>query len=309
MRPFVAVTDGDWFSYLSSISPDEVNFWQPSGSVTFKALQIGEPFLFKLHSPNDYIVGGGFFSHWTTYPVSLAWQAFGQKNGAITEHEMRARVERYRRVPPNPIEDYNIGCILLQRPFFFSRPDWIPLPEWKSNIVRGAGFDSQSEPGKSIWERVQALLVTSAVPSDELAENVIVQTARYGAPQTVLPRLGQGSFRVMVTDAYQRHCAVTRSPILYVLDAAHIKPYQSGGPHALSNGVLLRQDVHTLFDRGYVTITPEHKVEVSKRIKDEFHNGKEYYALHGSEVWLPKDARSQPGAEYLSWHNENVYRA
>jgi putative restriction endonuclease len=71
---------------------------------------------------------------------------------------------------------------------------------------------------------------------------------------------------------------------------------------------LLRQDVHTLFDRGYVTITPEHKVEVSKRIKDEFDNGKEYYALHGSAVWLPKEARLQPGTEYLNWHNENVYR-
>lgn len=62
-----------------------------------KALQVGEPFLFKLHSPNDYIVGGGFFSHSAIFPVSLAWQAFDQKNGATTEQEMRARVERYRR--------------------------------------------------------------------------------------------------------------------------------------------------------------------------------------------------------------------
>jgi putative restriction endonuclease len=83
----------------------------------------------------------------------------------------------------------------------------------------------------------------------------------------------------------------------------------AGGPHALSNGVLLRQDVHTLFDRGYLTITPEHKIEVSNRIKEEFDNGKEYYALHGSEVWLPKETRLRPGGEYLSWHNENVYRA
>src|ERR1700741_1584683 len=97
MRLFVAITDSDWFSYLSALSPDEANFWQPSGNVSFKALEIGEPFLFKLHSPNDLIVGGGFFSHSTILPVSLAWEAFGQKNGAATVLEMRARGERYRR--------------------------------------------------------------------------------------------------------------------------------------------------------------------------------------------------------------------
>jgi putative restriction endonuclease len=269
MRLFVAITDSDWFSYVASLSPDEANFWQPSGNVSFKALQIGEPFLFKLHSPDDYIVGGGFFSHSTILPVSLAWEAFGQKNGAITEQEMRARVERYRRVPPSPTEDYNVGCILLQKPFFLPRENWITLPEWSRNIVRGKGFDTEVEPGKSLWARVEAF--AQAVPALEPVTEYV--GPRFGSPQTVLPRVGQGPFRVMVTDAYQRHCAVTRSPILYVLDAAHIKPYEAGGPHSLSNGVLLRQDVHTLFDRGYVTITPEHKIEVSRRIKDEFDNG------------------------------------
>jgi len=305
MRLFVAITDSDWFSYLSSLSPDEANFWQPSGNVSFKALQIGEPFLFKLHSPDDYIVGGGFFSHFTILPVSLAWEAFGQKNGATTEQEMRTRVERYRRVPPSPTEDYNVGCILLQKPFFLPRENWITLPEWSRNIVRGKGFDTEVEPGKSLWTRVEAF--AQAAPALEPVTEYA--GSRFGSPQTVLPRLGQGSFRVMVTDAYQRHCAVTRSPILYVLDAAHIKPYEAGGPHSLSNGVLLRQDVHTLFDRGYMTITPEHKIEVSRRIKEEFDNGKEYYALHGSEVWIPKDSRLRPGSQYLDWHNENVFRS
>ena len=75
---------------------------------------------------------------------TLAWQAFGQKNGAATEEEMRTRVERYRRVAPNPSEDYDIGCILLQKPFFFDRGDWIPIPEWKPNIGR-------SRPARLPW--------------------------------------------------------------------------------------------------------------------------------------------------------------
>jgi putative restriction endonuclease len=309
MRLFVAITDSDWFSYLStSAPPDEVNFWQPSGNVRFRALQPGEPFLFKLHRPNDFIVGGGFFSHSTILPVSLAWESFDIKNGAHTEQEMRTRVEHYRRVPPSPIEDYEVGCVLLQAPFFFRREDWIAVPDWSRNIVRGKGFESEVEPGKSLWTRVQALLAESSLTRETVPEFALDAKSRFGTPQTILPRLGQGLFRVMVTDAYQRHCAVTRSPILYVLEAAHIRPYQSGGPHSLSNGILLRKDIHTLFDRGYLTVTPQHKIEVSKRIKQEFHNGKEYYALHGSDILLPADRQSYPGSEYLTWHNESAYR-
>jgi putative restriction endonuclease len=121
---------------------DDVNFWQPSGNQQFRALQPGEPFLSKLHSPDDYIVGGGFFSHFTILPASIVWKAFGEKNGAQTEQEMRARIIRYRRiVNPNIVDDFEIGCILLEAPFFFPRPDWIPLPDWKKEIVRGRGYD------------------------------------------------------------------------------------------------------------------------------------------------------------------------
>ena len=73
MRMFVGVTDGDWFRQLSSMHDlDEVNFWQPSGSTEFHALSPGGMFLFKLHSPHNFIVGGGLFAHFSLLPVSLA---------------------------------------------------------------------------------------------------------------------------------------------------------------------------------------------------------------------------------------------
>jgi putative restriction endonuclease len=79
------------------------------------------------------------------------------------------------------------------------------------------------------------------------------------------------------------------------------------GDHAtpLENAV----DIHTLFDRGYLTITPEHAVEVSGRLKDEFDNGKEYYALHGRQILLPVAPAFRPSPDQLAWHNEHVYRA
>jgi hypothetical protein len=73
---WVGVTDKNWYEHLARLAPEEVNFWQPSGSRTFRILQAGEPFLFKLHSPHNYIVGGGFFVRYSALPASLAWDAF-----------------------------------------------------------------------------------------------------------------------------------------------------------------------------------------------------------------------------------------
>jgi putative restriction endonuclease len=124
----------------------------------------------------------------------------------------------------------------------------------------------------------------------------------------VKPRLGQGAFRVAVTDAYGRACAVTHEHSLPVLEAAHILPYAQGGIHDLSNGLLLRSDLHRLFDLGYVTVTPGLRLEVSARLRSEYENGRTYYPLHGTEVTVPLTTSSRPDPALLSWHNERVFR-
>ena len=306
MHLYVAITDSDWYSFLSATSPDEVNFWQPSGGAQFKALSPGEPLLFKLHSPMNYIVGGGFFSHFSVVPVSFAWKTFGVKNGAPTEQEMRARIEHYRRVRPNPAEDYFIGCILLQSPFFLPKQDWIPVDDWHRSIVRGKGYETDEQSGRVLWEQIQARLGRN--PLNEILAPQI-KSPRFGEPLLILPRLGQGAFRVIVTDNYGRRCAFTKSPVLHVLDAAHIKPYALGGTHSPTNGILMRQDMHTLFDRGYLTVDAnDHRITVSRHIKEEFDNGKEYYALHGQLITLPKSSETRPEHNVLDWHNQNIYR-
>jgi putative restriction endonuclease len=73
LNAFVSVSDGDWYEHLSAIpNLDEVNFWLPSSSAEFRALGSGEPLLFKLHSPRDFIVCGGLFAHFARFPVSAA---------------------------------------------------------------------------------------------------------------------------------------------------------------------------------------------------------------------------------------------
>jgi putative restriction endonuclease len=312
MNFFVAVTDYDWFKLHASKSRiDEVNFWRPSPDAQFKALQAGELFLFKLHSPRNFIVGGGFFTRFIQMPISLSWEAFGEGNGVRSLSEMRERIAKYRRVPIGPTDNPTIGCILLAEPFFFEEAVWIPTPpDFSLNIVQGKGYDSNDEStGFALWNAVTETLRSTVLQFDPGPATVAtVEGPRYGEPTLVRPRLGQGIFRVLVTDIYDRRCAITGERTLPVLEAAHIKPYSSGGPHEPENGLLLRSDLHTLFDQGYMTVdADELKVVISGRIREEFENGRDYYQLHGRSIRLPRETNNLPSREFLSFHN-SIFR-
>ena len=305
IKAYVGVTDRKWFDLLrSQPGIDEVNFWQPSGGRNFRAIRPGELFLFKLHRPDDFIVGGGIFAHFSLLPISLAWEAFQVGNGALDLFEMRTRVEKYRRVPPSAHDDYTIGCILLEQPFFLPREQWIPIPQdWSPNIVQGKTYDLTVEPGRTIWTKLQTR-------QESTMSSVVRETeAAFGEPVLVQPRLGQGAFRILITDGYERRCAFTGERTLPALDAAHIRPFSEIKQHSLDNGLLLRKDLHALFDRGYVTVTPKLHIEVSKRIKEEFENGREYYRLHGQEMRPPAARHMHPSSNSLAWHNENIFKS
>jgi putative restriction endonuclease len=111
-----------------------------------------------------------------------------------------------------------------------------------------------------------------------------------------------------VTDIYSRKCAITQERTLPALEAAHIRPYSEGGSHEARNGILLRRDIHSLFDLGYVTVTPQHRFEVSRRIREEFDNGRHYYALHGKEVEVPRNPVLCPDPAELAWHNKICFK-
>lgn len=134
---YIGITDSSWYEYLKSIKPDEVNFWQPSSSRNFKAIRQGELFLFKLHSPNNYIVGGGIFVRQALLPVSLTWDAFGVKNGTQSTEDFLSQINKYqndsRRNSPDPI----VSSLILASPFFFDESNWIPIPvSWSNSIVQ-----------------------------------------------------------------------------------------------------------------------------------------------------------------------------
>src|SRR5687768_6503281 len=194
----VAVTDNDWFEMLRRHpNLSEVNFWAPSAA-NFRALQPGEMFLFKLHAPRNVIVGGGIFAYSNALPCSLAWEAFGEANGARTAQEMRSRISRYRNIDPGDRSDFDIGCRILTQPFFFEERDWIPVPaSWSPNIVSFKTYTTTDAEGLALWEKINerlGKLMTSEIPEG---------SRRFGEPYLIHPRLGQGAFRVLVTDIYR----------------------------------------------------------------------------------------------------------
>lgn len=304
MNFWIGITDNDWFKFLSARSPDEVNFWLPGGGA-FKALEPGEPFLFKLHSPLNYIVGGGFFVRHTLIPTSLAWEAFGEKNGVACFDDLLSKIRKYRGMKsfePDPV----IGCIILTNPFFFSEKQWIPAPnDFSKNIVRGKTYNTVNLSGNELWRQIELSLNDDVILTNPKAAE---DTALYGSEYLTRARLGQGAFRILVTEAYSRRCAITGERTLPVLEAAHIKPYSQTGPNKISNGLLLRSDLHKLFDLGYLTITSDYSVEVSKRIKEEYENGREYYALQGKTLRnMPVNPAEYPSSDFIEWHNQNIY--
>jgi putative restriction endonuclease len=311
MKFFVGVTDNEWYRFLAELQPDELNFWRPSGG-GFRAIEEGSPFLFKLHSPHNYIAGGGFFVRHSVLPLSLAWEAFGSKNGAPDFVTFYDQIQRYRGARARTELDPGIGCTILTSPFFFDQDDWIPVPsDWSPHIVQGKTYDTQEPIGAALWEQVQQRLAQQNGLLDYPAEGsrlVAEERVRYGAEYLARARLGQGAFRVLVTDAYQRRCAVTGERTLPVLQAAHIKPYGESGPHRVDNGILLRADLHILLERGYMTLTEALQIEVSRRIKEDFENGKEYYALQGKNLEVvPVSAIERPSMEFIHWHHENRF--
>ena len=315
MQGRILLTDHNWFEYLRGHGPfDEVNFWRPKATGAPR-IDPGTPILFKLHKAQaGRIVGFGSYARHDVVPVWLAWEIFETGNGAPNLTEMRAQIEEYRRKAgvsePARAGDYSIGCQILTQPVFLPPTASVrPPSDWHDAVQVGKSYDLSQGEGARVWHEVLAasgLEHSGASVSGPTAG--VAAGPRYGDLTMTKPRLGQGTFRLAVTAAYDRACAVTREHSLPALEAAHIRPFAEDGTHDVSNGLLLRSDIHRLFDKGYVGVTPEYRFAVSKALKDDFENGKSYYPLHGREIWLPENVAERPNAEMLEWHLGERFR-
>lgn len=309
MNACVAVTDNNWFDQLRRLAAKaelaEVNFWRPSG-ISFRALQEGEMFLFKLHAPRNVIAGGGFFSRAVQLSVHLAWQAFGLANGVTSEAVLRESIAHYRGQSATGV----ITSLILSEPFFFPVNDSVPVPpDFARQIVTYKRYDLTHGSGRELYAQVCERLRRAPLSNPGPALAMVLES-RFGAPQLIAPRLGQGGFRIGVLENYRRRCAISGERTVPVLEAAHIQRYSDHGGHELRNGLLLRSDLHRLFDLGYLAVDPDQRrVLVSPRIREEFENGRDYYSLMGKFVAEPAEPSAALDPQRLRFHLEHVYRA
>ncbi|RJQ47693.1 MAG: HNH endonuclease [Gaiellales bacterium] len=274
----------------------------------------GEPFFFKLRAPYKAIAGFGFFERFESLPAWLAWECFDEMNGAQDFDSMIDRIVRLRGENGKSVRsgDFKIGCIMISAPIFFEQDEWVEPPaDWApSGIQQGKRYELDSGEGRRVFQDCMQQAQTGSRYWNVETEQPLVAdgTSRYGSPIPVRPRLGQGLFSLGVREAYRGACAVTAEHSGPVLDAAHIKPYRLGGEHKIENGLLLRSDIHRLYDRGYVTVTPDHIFRVGDSLRDEFHNGHSYYGLNGSKINLPAAEIQEPSRELLDWHAQFVFK-
>lgn len=164
-------------------------------------------------------------------------------------------------------------------------------------VLQGFRPDGQSVGRGSAPELRQEELSERLVPFESHALESMAD-AKERILASIVRRRGQPEFRRQLLDAYERRCAITGCDVVDALEAAHIVPYR--GPHSdhPSNGLLLRADVHTLFDLGLLSVD---SVTMTVVTAPEL-AASEYKELVGKQLRLPAAVNSRPFKAGLDQH-------
>ena len=171
--------------------------------------------------------------------------------------------------------------------------------DWRDGYfeLRSPGVDQSSDSVRLI-DRVEQAIETAAAFDASDRED-----ARRWVDATIVMRQGQPAFRKDLLEAYERRCALSNCPVEEVLEAAHILGYKGPQTNHVKNGLLLRADLHTLYDRKLIAIDPKtYTVSIAPELKNS-----EYAALAGQPLRLPNDPQHHPSHDALLMHWMHVH--
>src|SRR5690554_3884683 len=243
--------------------------------------------------------------------------SFRELTGRLRESDVLSAAKRIAEdgIPPNRRSThYDVfvngaalppKLVLEHAVHVMARRDGDVPPHWGENgrgfyggpttnkVLESLGFEvriRESETGSNAVERL----------SEELEHKgeFVSDVDRDWVWRSIAIRRGQPAFRKALIDAYDERCAITHCDVIEALEAAHILPFADGGPATTANGLLLRADLHTLFDLHLITIDPE---TLTVRLHPKLHET-QHGEFEGKPLRIPKCASERPEKAYLEDH-------
>ena len=310
---YVGITDTNWMKFIKEQKNNigrYINFWTP-GTKTFKAIQSGELFLFKLHAKkskgeNGEIVGGAYFDGFEQMSVPEAWNRFGYGNGTTSQFELKSAIDEYR-VRNNMDRNADIGCIVLRDPFFFEEDKWIESPtDWGKSIVSGKKYDISEGIGYELYQRVAAMINDNAdeiIISDIEADADKLQILGKERETFIKARVNQSVFRERLLNKYDSCCLCKVSNPKFLI-ASHIKPWADSENNEkldADNGFLLCPNHDALFDSGYISFDKNGAIMISEELG-------QVDAIFMNVDKNMKISLSSKNKKYLEYHRNNIFK-
>jgi len=177
-------------------------------------------------------------------------------------------------------------------------------------VERGVYLLSEKGKGLVIGSAEPAALAAAELEADALADEGYWSAdlnidQRQRTLREVVQRRGQPDFRARLLEAYEFSCAVSNSDAVAALEAAHIVPYLGAQSNLTSNGLLLRADLHTLFDLNLFGIEPKGlRIIMSEKLRTT-----SYAVFHEQQIRLPKVLSDSPSSDALTWRWEMFLQA
>ena len=280
MSFIIAPTDLEWFEFQKMNQfNDKINFWTPT-DWRFKALQPGEMVVFEMKGPGPAMIGGyGAVLEYRFQSLDKTWKEFGRRNGYENKSALVGALSKHNTFDASQ----GIGCLVLGDVVFFDSP--VPVPKgiiFSKNTVKYSKYDVPFPFAK-----------LSPVVNDFV---LVQNTKKKKKIQSVSQREGQSQFHTMVSVAYGHKCCISGEETPELLQAAHIQDYISKDSHHIQNGLLLRVDLHTLFDNGLLAIDSNYKVHVSSLVKSP-----EYQKYDNCTISLPMNPSHHPSVAALNF--------
>lgn len=283
--------DGDHFVFVfehqkarDGAAPSGAKYWRVAdavaalGSATLAEVEAWD----TARHPSDSLGNArADLEHLTVNAPSRIHYDYGRRNWRSDSGHPRDRL--FKLVDPGPPKRTRY---VLFNPAIHGHVDLRKNTEGKWEAVPLALDDQARAQAEG-----EAAAFTAAPPLDSDHD------ARVWAMRAVAQRRGQPLFRARLMDAYGSRCAITGCTAVEVLEAAHVLPYRGDHTHRVDNGLLLRADLHTLFDCQLLWITPEHTVALAPALL-----ATDYAALEGKPLSLPTSSGDRPNPAHLAEH-------